>query len=361
MILNLESYTPSIRWRQGEYQALLFLPEQLKDRICPLITIPPVEFDFELQIPKKSAHEHIQPFAKRVHKKWGNRPCWVDVHPSLREAEMDDGRISYEFVFQELREFQVPVVPILSLDMSDQCIGQIRQIVDIDQSGLAMRLTLVDLMNPTTPAAVFAKIESMGLSAGEVDLIIDIAAPNFDPLDVFEAALMDQVNSIGDLHSFRNYCLIGTAFPETVAGIPKGLSTIPRQHWILYKQIVSALSEGARAPCFGDYTVTHPDFVALDMRLVKPAGKVIYTIEDAWLVAKGGSFRDNRQQMHSHSQSIWSDPMFRGASYSFGDHFIEQCATHQTGPSNLSRWKCVGVNHHMTTVLDDLANYHAGA
>ena len=99
MILEPTDYTPSLRWRQGEYQALLFLPEQHKARICPLITIPPIEFDFDLQIPKKTPHEHIHPFAKRVHKKWDHRPCWVDIHPTLREARMDDGRVTYDYVF----------------------------------------------------------------------------------------------------------------------------------------------------------------------------------------------------------------------------------------------------------------------
>jgi hypothetical protein len=360
VILNPKEYTPSLRWRQGEYQALFFMSEELKDLICPLVTIPPVEFDFELQIPKKSPHEHIHPFAKRLNAKWGQRACWIDLHPTLREALMDDGRVTYDYIFQELRDYEANAVPVVSLDMATQTRAIICTIVETDQKGVGLRLRLIDLMDPATPAAVDAIIAEMGLTAAETDLLIDIEAPNYDPLNVFEMALMAQVNGLGDLRRFRNYSLIGTGFPESMAGIPKGNSTIPRQHWILYKQIVDALPDDARVPCFGDYTVTHPDFVALNMRLVKPSGKIIYTIQDAWHVEKGGSFRDDQQQMHTHSQNIQSNGVYRGAGYSFGDHFIEQCATHATGPSNLSRWKCVCVNHHMTTVLEDLATYHAG-
>ena len=361
MILAANDYTPSLRWRQGEYQALFFMSEQLKDLICPLITIPPVEFDFELGIPKKSPHEHIHPFAKRLNAKWGERPCWVDLHSTLREALMDDGRGTYEHIFQELRAFNAHAVPVVSLDMTTAIRTNIRAIVAEDQRGVALRLRLIDLMDPATPIAVPVIISEMGLTPAEVDLIIDLEAPNYEPIDVFQLALSVQINALGDLYRFRNYTLIGTGFPESMAGIPKGSSTVPRQHWLIYKKMVDALTAEARVPCFGDYTVTHPEFVALNMRLLKPSGKIIYTIDDAWHIEKGGSFRDNRAQMHTHSQNIHAASIYSGPGYSYGDLFIEQCATHATGPSNLSRWKCVCINHHMTIVLEDLATFHAGA
>ena len=62
MPLGSGAYVPSLRWRQAEYQALLRLDESIKDRIVPLITIPPIEFDFEAGIPKKTMHEHVHPF-----------------------------------------------------------------------------------------------------------------------------------------------------------------------------------------------------------------------------------------------------------------------------------------------------------
>jgi hypothetical protein len=47
MTLDSDIYVPAIRWRQGEYQALLNLSEAAKSRIVPLITVPPLEYDFE--------------------------------------------------------------------------------------------------------------------------------------------------------------------------------------------------------------------------------------------------------------------------------------------------------------------------
>ena len=54
MKLTERIYVPALRWRQGEYQALWKLATAVKEKVIPLITVPPVEFDFELHQPKKS-------------------------------------------------------------------------------------------------------------------------------------------------------------------------------------------------------------------------------------------------------------------------------------------------------------------
>lgn len=48
-----ELYVPALKWRQGEYQALLRLKDKAKTRIKPFIMIPALEFDFEDNSPKK--------------------------------------------------------------------------------------------------------------------------------------------------------------------------------------------------------------------------------------------------------------------------------------------------------------------
>jgi hypothetical protein len=360
MKLQLTDYVPSLRWRQAEYQSLLIMPDQKKERIAPLITIPPIEYDFELQAPKKTAHEHIHPFALRLIKKWGDRPCWVDVHPTLQEARMDDGRISYDFVFDGLRESSARAVPVVSSDMSPGTLKTIAQIVQQDQQGIGLRLTLLDLMHPQKHHNASVLIDSVGCNLEEADLLLDIGAPKYEPIEVFADALAAQIQSFPTLSAFRNFALIGTGIPESFADVPQGGSLLPRNHWLLYRRLIQILPAGNRVPVFGDFAITHPDFVAFDMRLVKPAAKILYATDNAWLVRKGSAFRDNPAQMRAHCKAIVDEDCFRGASYSSGDAYISQCAAGAVGHSNLTRWKGIGINHHMTVVLDDLANLHAG-
>ena len=42
-------YTPVLKWKQGEYQALLRLSDEAKSAVLPLIDIPPIGWDFEKQ------------------------------------------------------------------------------------------------------------------------------------------------------------------------------------------------------------------------------------------------------------------------------------------------------------------------
>jgi hypothetical protein len=190
-------------------------------------------------------------------------------------------------------------------------------------------------------------------------LVIDLGAPSFEPYVVFADALIAAMHRLGELGDFRNTILIGTAFPETFRDIAKGEDEIPRHDWIFYRALMAKMPQGMRRPNFGDYTIVHPDFTPVDMRTIKPAGKIVYTTPLSWEVRKGGAFRDNPEQMHGHCASIVSSGKFKGAGYSSGDDYIAKCAVRKEGPSNKTRWKEVAINHHITHVLDDLATLGA--
>lgn len=69
MPISQTDYVPILKWRQGEYQALLRLADPIKDHTVPLIEITPPDFDFETQTPLKTLDEHLGTFATRLQKK----------------------------------------------------------------------------------------------------------------------------------------------------------------------------------------------------------------------------------------------------------------------------------------------------
>ena len=359
MILTKDMYVPALRWRQGEYQALLRLAGGVKDRIVPYITIPEVEYDFELRQPKKSVHEHVHPFAARFNSKWGQRPAWVSVHPGIADQPMDDGRDIPTYVFAALRAFQANAIPAVPLDAAASIIASVRTIAATDGLGVAISIRLEDLMKPNARSRIDGLAAALDLELSEVDLIIDLGAPNFEPYDAFAGALTAAMRRLGDLYAFRNLVAIGTAIPETFKDVAKGADQLPRHDWLFYQVLLGKIPAGMRQPSFGDYTIVHPEFKALDMRMIKAAGKLVYTTPVAWEVRKGGAFNDNRAQMHGHCASIVASGKFNGSGYSSGDDYIAKCAVHKEGPSNQTRWKEVAINHHITHVLGDLATLGA--
>ncbi len=363
MILSDNMYVPALRWRQGEYQALLRLKKAVKDQVVPFVTIPEVEFDFELWQPKKTVHEHVLPFPGRFRTKWGARPAWINLDDKIAVGRMDSGAHVFDYIFDTLRPHQAFAIPALPLSADTDTIAAANRAIASDQHGVAITLRLEDLMTGNPKAKVVKIADAAGADLGDTDLIIDLRAPNFEPYAAFANALVVAMRKMGDLTIFRNLVLLSTAIPDTFADVAKGTDQLPRHDWLFYKALVAALPSGMRKPTYGDYTIVHPEFVARDMRMIKAAGKVVYTTPETWATRKGGAFRGNEAQMHSHCAEIMKDGRFQfcGPSFSYGDDYIAKCAAKQEGPSNQTRWKDVAINHHITMVASDLATFAAAS
>ena len=127
MKIEHNKYVPILKWRQGEYQALLRLANNIKDKIHPMIVIPPVEFDFEEWKAKKTVQEHIEKFGKRFCDKWG-RNALIDLHHSLETEVMDNGLSVISHIFSELSAYECTGIPVCGLKSSkpllkDICTG----------------------------------------------------------------------------------------------------------------------------------------------------------------------------------------------------------------------------------------------
>lgn len=356
MILTKEMYVPALRWRAAESRALMRLSEKAKQRIVPYITIPEREFDFDSRQSIKTIHEHVHPFVARYEKKWGGRPAWIGVHPGIADGVMNDGRDVLTYVFDGLRTLDHKIMPSIRLDAGDKIKESVSAITRRDGQGVAIAVRLEDLMKKDAFARVVAMFQSLGLSEEDVDLIVDLGGPNFQPYNTFAVALVAALRRLGDLNRFRNFVLISTAIPETFKEIPKGQGEVARHDWLFFNTLQSIIPSGMRSPIYGDYTIVHPDFTLKDMRKLKPAGRIVYTTAKSWWVCKGGAFRGNEDQMHEHCKILVDrQDLFKGNDYSYGDDYIGRCAIKKAPPSNLTRWKEVAINHHMVHVLDDLS------
>jgi len=361
MNLPEDTYVPALRWRMAEYQALLRLSAKVKERIVPLITIPPVEYDFDLQQPKKSVHEHVHPFVGRYKVKWGAQASWIAFDPEMSEGKMNDGSHVVDYVFDGIRNDGAHAVPALPLAATFDTMTAVARATAQDSQGAAVLLRLEDLMtgNPRRAIGNFAARLDIGLH--ELDVVIDLRAPNFEPYAAFASALIGALKKLGNLHEVRTLVLLGTAIPDSFAEIANGSDEIPRHEWLFFKTLKAAMSTGMRRPLYGDHTTVHPEFVARDMRFVKPAGKITYTGPIVYGTRKGKAFRGNEGQMYDHCDAITKEARFafRGSGFSLGDKHIADCAARSINSGNLTTWKWVAINHHITTVVDDLATLFA--
>lgn len=361
MILSEGMYVPVLRWRLGEYQALLRLKPEIKNRIMPLIVIPPIEFDFEQRRPKKSVDDHVCRFGDRYEKKWGRRPAWISLDESIAKGRMNDGSHIFDFVFNGIRYYGANAAPAVRLSSDSDTLAAAARAIARDLQGVGIIVRLEDLMSQTARKKIVRLLKTLSVPLALADLIIDLGAPNFQPYETFAAALIGELRQLGDLSVYRNFVLVSSAIPPSLKNVARGTDSIPRHDWLFYHVLAGKMPSEMRRPVYGDHTTIHPDFVALDFRMIKSAGKVVYTAANKWVTRKGRAFQTDRKQMHSHCATIVKDAefQFRGANFSAGDSYIAECAVRKEGPSNLSRWKEVAINHHISVVVDDLAKLAA--
>jgi hypothetical protein len=317
--------------------------------------IPDIEFDFEEWEPKCTIDEHIAPFVGRYKTKWGTRPAWISVCDAICDTRLADGSNILTTVFDGIRSNSGRAIPALKISSSPSTLDAVDSICKKDCRGAGIILSLEDLMSSTINHSVLTIAGRIGVAAKEVDLIIDLGAPAYEPYPDFAAVLFYYLSNVLP-ESFRNLVIVGTSIPESYKDIAKGRDEILRHDWNFYRQLLSLFARSDANPVYGDYTIVHPNFSPQDMRKLKPAGKLVYTTENSWIIYKGGSFRDNPGQMHEHCQKLVATNDFRGEDFSHGDKFILQCAQREVGPSSQSNWKGVSINHHISQVLDDLSN-----
>jgi Beta protein len=353
-------YVPCLRWKQGEYQALLRLTDESKCSLTPLIEVPEIGYDFEAGKPSKTLDDHLAPFATRVDAKWRSRSCFVDLVLIDRHQRMADGTHPVRFVHDQLRAKACSAVPVFGFDRDADFRRAVQDVVAQDGRGLCLRVSLEEAARGIRPD-VEEVLQQTELSPEDVDLVLDLGSPNFVPIDGFAKLLTSVVGHIPRLKGWRTFSIIGTSFPPSMAEVKSSPETLPRSEWLVYRRLCAELaSEGMRLPTFGDYGISHPDLLDLDMRLVKPSASIRYTINDAWHVIKGPNVRDHGySQYRGHCLDLVSCAVFMGSDFSWGDNYIAECAVGKASTGNLTTWRAVGTNHHLEKVVADIASLSA--
>ena len=359
--MGRQHYVPCLRWKQGEYQALMRLSPVARESTMPLIEVPEIGYDFETRRSHKSIDEHLSPFARRVKEKWGRDECFVDMRLVAVSDQMANGQHPVAFVFDELRVQGVLAIPVIGVEPDSNWRAACRKVVSEDGRGLCLRIGIESVAEPTLGTAIQSLLRRCDVGIGDCDVIVDLAAPNFEPIEGFVDLLETLIRNMPFLERWRSFGLIGTSFPASMADLGLGASIIPRNEWRLYKLLLARLSaSGTRIPDFGDYAINHPDVPEVDMRLVKPYASVRYTIEDSWLVARGQNVRDHGfGQYRELCRAIVKSREYSGKAFSEGDRYIHDCAQGAAPTGNLTTWRWVGTNHHVEKVARDVAKLAA--
>ena len=273
---------------------------------------------------------------------------------------MKDGTHPVDYLFKDLRAKSVPAIPVTDLVRDQAYQTAVKEVVSKDRNGLCLRITLLQIHNKDFGVELAKRLKFFGVSLNEIDLVVDLEAPAFDPIEGFTRMVKATLDRLPNLSQWRTFTVLGTSFPANMGQLIIGSQSVQRKEWLFYKTLLQVLKQGERIPMFGDYVIAHPALIPKDPRLMKPSATIRYAIDDAWIVIKGKNLRDNgNHQYKGFCRDLISTSVFSGKGFSAGDEFIVECAAGARNPGNLSTWRWVGTNHHLEKVSSDLSSLHA--
>ncbi|WP_319407474.1 beta family protein [uncultured Desulfosarcina sp.] len=354
-------YVPILKGKDGEFRALSKLNPNTLVGFTPFIDVPRRDVDPKTGIPKLEVEEYLRRKAEKISKNWRkDRPVFVDVFDIDLELETTNGTYFLEYLYSCLRRCGVQSIPVIGLDRIGErrYVNAIRKILSKDKRGLCIRLLEEDIEMPSTSFSdIFDLLTDLKEPIQNVHLLMDFRSIfNKNIRDVADTAA-NFLNKVRTPSEWATITLSASGFPENLGCVScRSVKAIPRVEWDLRTFLMAKKNIIPRFPTFSDYAICHPDLLDYDPRF-NPSAAIRYTIDNDWLIVKAGSLKKSGfSQFRQLSENLRKRPEFYGAKFSWGDKFIDKCADNKSGTGNLTTWRQVGTNHHITLVVGQIAN-----
>lgn len=349
-------YTPVLKWKLGEQKAIEELEIPVKQDLTPMIEIPPVDWDFENEVPKKTIDEHLSKVGESLERSWGldDYPVFVDLNYIDATDRLQNGQHPLNFVLQEARNRNIRVIPVTSSARDQAYQNEIISAHHQDKNGICFRLKEDDFSDIQT--SIDTLLSSLQVNPTEVDLILDYEYVNPNDQNRTFLFLTSIIRSTPYLNQWRNLVLIGTSFPSDLSAVgSNSIDTIERTERLIWRRLHSA-SIG-RIPSYGDYGISNPAPFEADPRFINMSANIRYTAADKYIIFKGRMIkRFGGTQYFQLANQVVLHPEYSGSGFSAGDSYIQEVANNNDGPGNATSWRKSGTNHHLTFIVNELSS-----
>jgi hypothetical protein len=354
-------YVPVLKWRQGEYRALKSLDEEVKESVVPLIEIPPIAWDFVEEQPQKNVPAHLESMPQSLADHWTGK-CFVDfrflVSEPVPTEELNENQgvdLAGQLLqfFDDLRLRQPAAIPVTGPSRDSAFQDAVREIANRGDTGVCVRLNLEDAFGE---AALPAIGSVLSVAPELIDVVVDLQNVDPNQLALLRVVLKGFLGKLSK-HGYRSVALVGSSFPRDLSEVSPGIGNITRSEWNLWSQMRGELGTSV---AFGDYGISGVDVREIDPRIMVASASIRYTTDNEWLIFRGRSLRETRfggyVQFRTLSTQVVNHAAYCGASFSRGDQYLFKCAHSLVGTGNLTTWRQVGTNHHITFVVRQLAS-----
>jgi len=343
-----KSYTPALRWKKGEMEALDSLDDVSKERILPHIVFPPTTVrDIEnKRVLSRDEFSLVQ--VGRLQKYWSGRPCLLDLR-FLRfdpdDSGSDAARVS-DFLLKA-RSFGCKVIPVIDADVDTYRASAMSAYILNSSTGGAIRIGLNDLQNDGLEEMLNTLLSSMRIPAPECILIVDLADAAIANVASFVRFTTEWLARLHHFGAWKRIIVEASNYPTTNPAPHNGKFIVSRNEWLSWEQVVKADRDILGWAQFGDFGADHGqiDFSGGGRTIIH----MRYATANGWIVERGG------KPIDTHDGTIWTvakrivgSGQFVGERFSAGDEFVSLCSSKEGGPGNATTWRWANMVHHMT-------------
>lgn len=360
---SLPIYVPALPARSSALAAYAQLKPWVRATIAPLWTIPPRTGPVRLlghrpTVPHdRNQHAlaaHVRGRTVSIMRAQKALPAWVDAfHVEDEEWPVRSGLWSCLAAS--------PLRPVTGTERADWQQEAAAEVARASGNGLGIRVRVPELPDERRSEAVRGMIDRIR-AGGTVplDLLLDLG----DVTDEHHRAdkwALRAWDLLGRLHRWRTVVVLAGSVPCSVTDLAVGAMTEPhRFDWDIRHMMLHAGAAVVPRLTYGDYGAQHTRGADHPTGGWSPPwGFLRYTTERTFLLAKAATEGEGRAAgVRSLARQIVETPEFRGAGFSDGDRWLEECArgTGRAGTGGVGKWIEAGHNGHMTYVARQLTD-----
>lgn len=352
-------YVPILKGKEGEYAALESLDDRIKSRLTPVIEVPKIPHDYANERPSKSLVGHVGNVADRIQKCWKDSPFYLDI-PWVQTGEHPhEAAAALKIILRGCLDQKLEPIPVVSCSSNPEYISAAKGHMVNNGAIACIRLYVEDFEEDVEiEKNIEALILGLGLTdAFSVDLLIDLGDVSAESRGASIIA-RSVLSLVPRRDEWRRIILAASSFPEDLSDVGAStIATLPRVEWDLWRTLQRRPPAlGGQSLIYGDYAIANPTTKELDPRTMRMSASIRYTTQSGWLIVKGRNVRQfGFSQYFDLCETLVAREEYWGRSFSWGDKFISDCAEHIAGPGNATTWRKVGVNHHITVVVEELS------
>lgn len=336
-------YSPSLRFKQGEYRAVARISRDVKSHVEPCFIIPPPkEHDPEKGRPL-TACEVAYFTGERIGKHWPLRRAYLDPQYMLQPLG-SDGLLH---MFQSARARNAMLVSVATASQLHNPVW--RDLLLDEAPRFALRVPFGDI----NEKLLVEGLQKIDCHPKDCVIFVDFEDSELNP-EIAVPVANDIIYKVAEIAPWYRIIFQGSAYPATNPAEEGENALVPRNEWLTFQEILDSCSIPTERLGYSDFGADCAKIKFPKGGGGRPIRHIRYTSEQSTLVIRGPSTGTHAEAMTDVLSRLISSDHFSGERFSYADRRMRNAAKGDSTCGNPSMWREWNMAHHVTKVVRDL-------